>query len=156
VRQIPLINVPILVETDSRMGYRSLVHFNYDEAAASASAKTTRTSARVQDALNIRGNTAGYIAIVDAQPLFNCDDDPRTSVSRKVTTVSRQVAADRVVTAEVVDMLLSLQGQDVPTDDDLIVDGYTMATGSQGGTGSASDAEYGGVIVMLQPTTPRT
>jgi hypothetical protein len=100
----------------------------------------------VHEALNIRGNTAGYIAVVDAQPLFNCDDDPRTSVTRKVTTVSREVAADRVVTGEVVDMLLSLQGQDVPTDDDddVVVDG-----------GSASDAEYGGVVVTLQPMTPR-
>ena len=40
VGQLPLINVPILVETDSRMGYRSLVHFNYDEASASARAPT--------------------------------------------------------------------------------------------------------------------
>lgn len=30
------------------------------------------------DVLNIRGNAAGYIPVIDAEPMFNCDDDPRT------------------------------------------------------------------------------
>jgi hypothetical protein len=131
---MPLHNVPMLVETDSRMGYRNLVHFHHP------------TDAKTLDVLNIRGNAAGYIPMIDAEPLFNCDDDPRTMVSRKVTTVSRAVAADRVVTAEVADMLLTLQGQDIPTDDDIL---------TSGGAGSNSDAEFGGTVIMLQSTTPR-
>lgn len=64
-------------------------------------------------------------------------------MTRKVVTVSRADAADRVVAAEVTDMLLTMQGQDMPTDDDQML------------ANSTSDAEYGGTVIMLQSTTPR-
>lgn len=158
VGQLPLLNVPMLVETDSRMGYRSLVHFHFTSPPYTAtsvdvgSVAGSGLASKSHDPLNIRGNTAGYIPIVDAQSLFNCDDDPRTIVTRKITTVSRAVAADRVVTSEMANMLLTLQGQDVPAEDDLIVvDGYTMGGGTSG-----SDIEYGGTAITLDPMTPRT
>jgi hypothetical protein len=139
VCQMPLNNVPLLVETDGRMGYRSLVHFNY-----------VKNEKQVLDALNIRGNTAGYIPVVDAQTMFNCDDDPRSLSNRTIQTVSRYVAADRVAAADVSDVLMTMQGQDFPTDDE---GGPGSTTG--GGGASNSDAEYGGTTLFLELTTPR-
>jgi hypothetical protein len=126
------------------MGYRSLVHLHFTHPPLTMA--STGGGAQKHEPLNIRGNTAGYIPIVDTQPLFNCDDDPRTIASRKITTVSRAVAADRVITSEAADMLLTIQGQDYPAEDDIIVGG---------GTNSTSDAEYGGTTILLGPTTPR-
>jgi hypothetical protein len=92
VYQEPLINVPVLLETDGEYCVRHMVVL--------FQRKNNKNDNKTIDPLNLHSHIAGFIPV--DQELFTCDHDPRATGSRAGSTaVSRYKARDEVIAADV-------------------------------------------------------